>query len=143
MHNLISYNQLADWKQSVKHLEETLDHCNAESDLINDYYNCLIECDDNQHTCKKICKEVFTQHVPKKITKSTPKKGAFLLNSNVVTGTNPQVFPCTGNRTYRGSRMSVATSGWYGKNYGMQIRIVKRQKMQGKNGVSVLLNMGK
>ena len=143
MHNLISYNQLADWKQSVKHLEETLDHCNAESDLINDYYNCLIECDDNQHTCKKICKEVFTQHVPKKITKSTPKKGAFLLNSNVVTGTNPQVFPCTGNRTYRGSRMSVATSGWYGKNYGTQIRIVKRQKMQGKNGVSVLLNMGK
>ena len=143
MHNLISYNQLADWKQSVKHLEETLDHCNAESDLINDYYNCLIECDDNQHTCKKICKEVFTQHVPKKITKSTPKKGAFLLNSNVVTGTNPQVFPCIGNRTYRGSRMSVATSGWYGKNYGTQIRIVKRQKMQGKNGVSVLLNMGK
>ena len=143
MHNLISYNQLADWKQSVKHLEETLDHCNAESDLINDYYNCLIECDDNQHTCKKICKEVFTQHVPKKITKRTPKKGAFLLNSNVVTGTNPQVFPCTGNRTYRGSRMSVATSGWYGKNYGTQISSVKSLKKQERNGVSVLLNMGK
>ena len=143
MHNLISYNQLADWKQSVKHLEETLDHCNAESDLINDYYNCLIECDDNQHTCKKICKEVFTQHVPKKITKSTPKKGAFLLNSNVVTGTNPQVFPCIGNRIYRGSRMSVATSGWYGKNYGTQIRIVKKQRNQDKIGVTVLQNLVK
>jgi hypothetical protein len=46
MHNLISFNQLAEWK----HFEKTLDKFNDEMDLINDYYNCLIECDDNQVT---------------------------------------------------------------------------------------------
>ena len=45
MHNLISYNQLAGWKQSVQRLTNTLDKTLDESDLINDYYNCLIECD--------------------------------------------------------------------------------------------------
>ena len=55
MHNLISQNQLADWR----HLEETLDRCNEELDLINDYFNCLIECDEDQGTCKKICRELL------------------------------------------------------------------------------------
>ena len=57
MHNLISYNQLAGWKQ----FETTLNHFNEQSDVINDYYQCLIECDDKQHICKKICKEVLNQ----------------------------------------------------------------------------------
>ena len=57
MHNLISFNQLAEWK----HFEETLDKCNDEMDLINDYYNCLIECDDNQVTCKRICRRILEQ----------------------------------------------------------------------------------
>ena len=39
--------------------------------------------------------------------------------------------------------MSVATSGWYGKNYGTQIRIVKKQKNQDKIGVTVLQNLVK
>jgi hypothetical protein len=55
MHNLISRNQLADWRK----LEETLDRCNEELDLINDYFNCLIECDEDQGTCKKICRELL------------------------------------------------------------------------------------
>ena len=55
MHNLISQNQLADWRK----LEETLDRCNEELDLINDYFNCLIECDEDQGTCKKICRELL------------------------------------------------------------------------------------
>ena len=59
MHNLISYNQLAGWKQSVTRLEKTLDRSMEESDLINDYYNCLIECDDNQVTCKRICRRIL------------------------------------------------------------------------------------
>ena len=57
MHNLISFNQLAEWK----HFEETLDKCNDELDLINDYYNCLIECDDDQVTCKRVCRRILQQ----------------------------------------------------------------------------------
>jgi hypothetical protein len=59
MHNLLSYNQLAGWKQSVERLTKTLDRTMEESDLINDYYDCLIECDDNQSTCKRICRSAL------------------------------------------------------------------------------------
>ena len=48
MHNLISFNQLASSKY-----EPT-------NDLIEEYYECLIECDDDQNICKRICREVFT-----------------------------------------------------------------------------------
>ena len=48
MHNLIPYNQLAG--------EETLQ---TDNDLINEYYECLIECDESQSVCKRICKEVL------------------------------------------------------------------------------------
>jgi len=46
MHNLISLNQLNG---------ETDPH----NDLITEYYECLIECDEDQHICKRICKEVL------------------------------------------------------------------------------------
>ena len=39
--------------------------------------------------------------------------------------------------------MNVATSGWYGKKYGTRIIIVKKQRKQGKNGVTVLQNLVK
>ena len=52
MHNLISFNQLA----GSKHPEDTFDPHN---DLITEYYECLIECNDDQSTCKRICKEVL------------------------------------------------------------------------------------
>ncbi len=55
MHNLISYNQLAGWKQ----FEETVERANAMEDAINDYYECLIECDEDQPTCKRICKQIL------------------------------------------------------------------------------------
>ena len=42
MHNILSYIQLAGWKQSVERLTHTLDRSIEESDLLNDYYNCLI-----------------------------------------------------------------------------------------------------
>ena len=60
MHNLISHNQLAGWKQSVERLTQTLDRTMDETDLLNDYYNCLIECDDDQSTCKRICRSILT-----------------------------------------------------------------------------------
>jgi hypothetical protein len=56
MHNLISYNQLASWKQ----LEKTLEDFTEQNELINDYYQCLIECDDNQQECKRVCRQVLS-----------------------------------------------------------------------------------
>ncbi len=49
MHNLISFNQLA----GSKHMED------PHEDLITEYYECLIDCEDDQHVCKRICKEVL------------------------------------------------------------------------------------
>ena len=54
MHNLISRNQLAGWNQL-----EMSDNATEQSDLVNDYFNCLIECEDDQSTCKRICKEML------------------------------------------------------------------------------------
>jgi hypothetical protein len=59
MHNLISYNQLAGWKQSVENLSTTVDKAIDESNVLNDYYNCLIYCDDNQSFCKRICRSIL------------------------------------------------------------------------------------
>jgi hypothetical protein len=56
MSNLISYNQLASWKQLDKTLNEFMD----ETEIINDYYQCLIECSENQSECKRVCKTILT-----------------------------------------------------------------------------------
>ncbi len=53
MHNLVSYNQLAGWNSKETDVE--LDHESA----INDYFQCLTECDDNANVCRRICKEVL------------------------------------------------------------------------------------
>jgi hypothetical protein len=59
MHNLLSYNQLAGWKQSIQKLTKTLDSTMEESDLLNDYYDCLIECSEDQATCKRVCRNIL------------------------------------------------------------------------------------
>ena len=51
MHNLIPFNQLA----GSKHEEPSDPH----HDLITEYYECLIDCDQDQHVCKRICREVL------------------------------------------------------------------------------------
>jgi hypothetical protein len=56
MHNLISYNQLASWK----HLKNTLDEFIEQEEVINDYYQCLIECSDNQQECKRVCRKILS-----------------------------------------------------------------------------------
>jgi len=56
MHNLISYNQLAGWKN----LEKTIDEFTEQNELMNDYFNCLIECDEDQQQCKRICREMLS-----------------------------------------------------------------------------------
>ena len=45
MHNLIPVNQLNGY--------------NEDKDLITEYYESLVECDDRQSECKRICKEVL------------------------------------------------------------------------------------
>ena len=56
MHNLISFNQLASWKR----LENTFDDFIEQNEMMNDYFDCMIECDDNQQECKRICREILT-----------------------------------------------------------------------------------
>ena len=68
MHNLVSYNQLAEWK----HFEQAVDKCNDELDLINDYFNCLIECDEDQSTCKRVCRNMLDDQTFKERRGLTP-----------------------------------------------------------------------
>ena len=56
MHNLISYNQLAAWKN----LENKVDDFIDQHELMNSYFECLTECDDDQQNCKRICRNMLT-----------------------------------------------------------------------------------
>jgi len=49
MHNLISFNQLAGSKHTF----------DPQNDNIADYYECIVECEEDQHICKRMCKEVL------------------------------------------------------------------------------------
>jgi hypothetical protein len=72
MHNLLSRSQLDEWR----HFEDTIEEIELEDQLrsierkitdienenqkLNDYYECLIECDAlNQHECKRICRRIL------------------------------------------------------------------------------------
>jgi len=56
MHTLLSRNQLDEWR----HLEETMDDLAIENQKLDDYYECLIECDAlNQTECKRICRRIL------------------------------------------------------------------------------------
>ena len=52
MQNLISFNELAFSYQKEDKLEEM-------NDSINDYFECITECDDTTQSCKRICKELL------------------------------------------------------------------------------------
>ena len=54
MHNLISQNQLAGWNYL-----EMSDNAYEQAELVNDYFDCLIVCEDEQSSCKRICKEIL------------------------------------------------------------------------------------
>ena len=55
MHNILSRSQLDEWR----HFENTIDEFDSDLDRINDYYECLIECEEDAASCKRICKEVL------------------------------------------------------------------------------------
>ena len=52
MHNLMSSNQLAAWKEIEMSQQD-------DRELVNDYFNCLIECEDDQSSCKTICRDIL------------------------------------------------------------------------------------
>ena len=54
MHNLISFNQLAYWHLTEKELEEDTNR------LMNDYFECLTECNDDTQTCQRICRSILS-----------------------------------------------------------------------------------
>jgi len=58
MHNLLSYNQLAEWKLHSPVPSDAQD----ETDRINDYFDCLVECDEEHNTCKRICRSILSSH---------------------------------------------------------------------------------
>jgi hypothetical protein len=55
MHNLISFNQLAGWLR----FEKTLNESEQQNTVINEYFDCLIECDESQNLCKKYCRGIL------------------------------------------------------------------------------------
>ena len=55
MHNLNLLNELAFSYQKEDKLEEM-------NDSINDYFECITECDDTTQSCKRICKELLVQY---------------------------------------------------------------------------------
>ena len=52
-HNLISSNHLAQWKHSVNETPVYQDQ------LLDDYFECLIDCKDNDRMCKTYCTELL------------------------------------------------------------------------------------
>jgi hypothetical protein len=56
MHNLLSSSQMNEWR----HFDDTVDGLQLENEKLNDYYECLVECDSlDQHQCKRICKRIL------------------------------------------------------------------------------------
>ena len=57
MHSLMSQNHLAGWKS---HTEDTRS-INDQDEKIDDYFACLIECEDDgsQSNCNVVCKEIL------------------------------------------------------------------------------------
>ena len=56
MHNLVPRAQMEEWR----HFEKTVDELEVEMQKINDYYECLIECDSlDAKECKRICRYIL------------------------------------------------------------------------------------
>ena len=55
MHNLISHNQLAAWGG----LEKTVDYFIDQNELINSYFECLTECDEDTQSCRRTCRNLL------------------------------------------------------------------------------------
>ena len=72
MHNLLSRSQLDEWRHfedtveeieledQLRSIERKITDIENENEKLNDYYECLIECDAlNQRECKRICRRIL------------------------------------------------------------------------------------
>ena len=72
MLNLLSRSQLDEWRHfedtveeieledQLRSIERKITDIENENEKLNDYYECLIECDAlNQHECKRICRRIL------------------------------------------------------------------------------------
>ncbi len=48
-HSILNFNQMAEWNHRENSTQENID----------DYFDCLIECEDEHASCKRICREVL------------------------------------------------------------------------------------
>ena len=55
MDSIMSQNQLEGWNS---HKGSSLSFKDQDA-KIDDYFACLIECDDDQSSCQRICKEIL------------------------------------------------------------------------------------
>ncbi len=55
MHNIISQNSLASWN----HNDNRYAYSEHQDNNLDDYYECLVECIDEQSSCKRICRELL------------------------------------------------------------------------------------
>ena len=51
MTNNLSFNQMAHWKHDVNY--------NSQENKIDEYFECLIDCEDNDRMCKTYCTELL------------------------------------------------------------------------------------
>ena len=51
--SIMSFNQMAQWKHGVNEIPET------QEQLLDDYFECLIDCEDSQSSCRRVCKEIL------------------------------------------------------------------------------------
>ena len=51
--SLMSFNQMAQWKHGVNEIPEN------QEQLLDDYFECLIDCEDSQSSCRRVCKEIL------------------------------------------------------------------------------------
>jgi len=49
MHNLIPRSELDGWQH----------HNKSDNEMLDDYFECLVECDSQQNECKRICREIL------------------------------------------------------------------------------------
>ena len=53
----MSHNQMAEW---IHHEDASAElHFNNTDELMDDYFDCLIDCDDNANQCRRVCGEIL------------------------------------------------------------------------------------
>jgi len=73
MHNLLSRSQLDEWRHfentidgiefenHLRSIDKSINRIDNDNEKLNDYYECLIECDAlNDTQCKRICRKILS-----------------------------------------------------------------------------------